>query len=309
MGVMRRVEHRLERTVEGLFGHGRKRRVQPPELAAKLTKEMEASKRPSVSHTYVANLYTVYLCPEDRDALGAIEEHLREELAAHLEEHARTAGYAVVGPVQVHVQTDPDLRLGRFGIRTEMSEAAAPPVTLRPPAEQPFEPAVEPSVDPQPLPASVPAVPVVLPAVPPVSNGAEDAPMSRVALPEAKGAAGNPLAGPIPTDTQSIPAHVARDLGLARQVIILRRTAVAGSSTRPASSWVARRECDFPLDDPNISRRHAVIYWETGTPFVKDLDSTNGTLLNGRPVTSASWPTATCSPWGAHQSRRRAGVS
>ncbi len=104
--------------------------------------------------------------------------------------------------------------------------------------------------------------------------------------PAAKGAAGNPLAGPIPSDTQSIPMHVARDLDLARQVVVLRQDGRRREFHKTRIVLGRSRECDFPLDDANVSRRHAVIYWETGTAFVKDLDSTNGTLLNGRPVTS-----------------------
>ncbi len=39
-------------------------------------------------------------------------------------------------------------------------------------------------------------------------------------------------------------------------------------------------ECDFPLDVPAISRRHAVILQERGRFFVEDLESRNGTFLN-----------------------------
>ncbi len=38
------------------------------------------------------------------------------------------------------------------------------------------------------------------------------------------------------------------------------------------------------LDDPQVSSRHCLIYLKNGCPFVKDLDSTNGTKLNDEPV-------------------------
>jgi pSer/pThr/pTyr-binding forkhead associated (FHA) protein len=44
------------------------------------------------------------------------------------------------------------------------------------------------------------------------------------------------------------------------------------------------KDTDFQLDDPNVSRRHAAIYWENGRVMVEDLDSTNGTLVNGYPI-------------------------
>ena len=42
------------------------------------------------------------------------------------------------------------------------------------------------------------------------------------------------------------------------------------------------RECDIRLSDPNVSRRHAEVRRENGSYWVIDLDSTNGTEVNGR---------------------------
>ena len=42
------------------------------------------------------------------------------------------------------------------------------------------------------------------------------------------------------------------------------------------------RECDIQLADPNVSRRHAEFRQEGTTYWVVDLDSTNGTEVNGR---------------------------
>jgi Protein of unknown function (DUF3662)/FHA domain len=277
MGLMRRAESRIERTFEGMFGRRSKAYVHPPELATKLVKEMEATKRVSVSHTYVGNVYTVFLCPEDRRELGPLEEHLREELAAHLEEHARIAGYSLVGPVRVRMETDPELKLGRFGIRAEVAESPAdeplPPIVVRPPAAD-HQPGLrwDPGVSDRPSDAGAGVAPPL----------AADRPAGAGSL----GAAGKPLARPASSETQSIPANVARDLDLARQVIVLREGSHRREFHKTRIVLGRSRECDFPLDDANVSRRHAVIYWETGTPFLKDLESTNGTLLNGRPVTS-----------------------
>ncbi|MCU1493955.1 MAG: hypothetical protein JWO62_1719 [Acidimicrobiaceae bacterium] len=43
-------------------------------------------------------------------------------------------------------------------------------------------------------------------------------------------------------------------------------------------------ECDIPLGDANVSRRHAELHRDGGNVFVVDLDSTNGTRVNGTPV-------------------------
>jgi Protein of unknown function (DUF3662)/FHA domain len=43
-------------------------------------------------------------------------------------------------------------------------------------------------------------------------------------------------------------------------------------------------ESEIVLVDASVSRHHAVVEIEAGVPFVRDLDSTNGTFVNGRRV-------------------------
>ena len=42
------------------------------------------------------------------------------------------------------------------------------------------------------------------------------------------------------------------------------------------------KECDFQVDDPNVSRRHAELVREGSSYWIVDLDSTNGVELNGK---------------------------
>ena len=44
------------------------------------------------------------------------------------------------------------------------------------------------------------------------------------------------------------------------------------------------RECDIRVPDANVSRRHAELRQEGATYWIVDLDSTNGTEVNGRRV-------------------------
>ncbi|MCX7994858.1 MAG: GGDEF domain-containing protein [candidate division WOR-3 bacterium] len=46
-------------------------------------------------------------------------------------------------------------------------------------------------------------------------------------------------------------------------------------------------ECDFVIDGKEVSRRHARIYYEGGAFKIEDLNSTNGTFVNGKQITSA----------------------
>ncbi|MDP6849713.1 MAG: FHA domain-containing protein [Planctomycetota bacterium] len=59
-----------------------------------------------------------------------------------------------------------------------------------------------------------------------------------------------------------------------------------GQETKLGGSLLVGRlpECDLKLDDGSISRRHAQVSAQSGSFFVKDLDSSNGVLHNGRRV-------------------------
>ena len=72
------------------------------------------------------------------------------------------------------------------------------------------------------------------------------------------------------------------------------RSLVAGDLEFPLAErgrWVLGRgsDCDLTLgdDDDTVSRRHAEIAARAGLCLIRDLDSCNGTLLNGRPVRRA----------------------
>ncbi|HET9073454.1 MAG TPA: DUF3662 and FHA domain-containing protein [Solirubrobacteraceae bacterium] len=62
-----------------------------------------------------------------------------------------------------------------------------------------------------------------------------------------------------------------------------RRIAVAAAGVTIGRS----RQCDIVLEDPNVSRRHAEVTARGGSWVLSDLGSTNGTLLNRRPVRAA----------------------
>ena len=59
MGILRSIESRLERVVEGSVGRLFRASVAPVELARKLAKELEEGKVVSVTQTYAPNEYTV----------------------------------------------------------------------------------------------------------------------------------------------------------------------------------------------------------------------------------------------------------
>jgi FhaA, N-terminal domain/FHA domain len=56
----------------------------------------------------------------------------------------------------------------------------------------------------------------------------------------------------------------------------------------PTGATLGRsRQCDLVLDDPNVSRQHAEIRPRGGSWVLTDLGSTNGSRVNGRPVSGS----------------------
>ena len=280
MGFLRRIESKLEGVFEGGIGRTFKSNVQPVELARKLAKEMDDNKVISVQTVYVPNAYTVYLAPEDREQFVAYEARLRTELAGYLTEHARREGYSLPNRARVMIETADELDVGTFGIAAEMEEtpppmaADAPPPGVRLPEEFGGEAAVPAPPAAAPVaPPAAPVAPVVPLTVDPFASAeAPVAPIVAVPAPA-------PVAPAAPVPPPPPPAPVAQwVLVWPGGVVPIRDTAlVIGRS----------KDCDVPLADGNVSRRHAEIGRSADGFVLRDLDSTNGTTVNGRRVKSA----------------------
>ena len=246
MSVLRGIEARIEGLFEGIFGRAFRTHVQPIELARKLAKEMDDHRSVSVSRVYVPNEYTVYLSPQDRKQFAGYEESLVGELQEYLSEHARRERYALPGPLLVLVTDDGDLAVGEFGIATRL--VAGEGVKTPPPPEAPLDLPVRTMV--YKAPAPVPAVEVVPEPEP-----------EPVVVPE-------PEPEPEPERRSYTLTVAGRRIQLSAERVVLGRS----------------RECDVRVADLNVSRRHAEVRDEGGDLVLVDLGSTNGTLLNGRPV-------------------------
>jgi Protein of unknown function (DUF3662)/FHA domain len=254
MGVLRSIEHRIESLVEGAFGRAFRSHVQPVELARKLAREMDEHKTVSVSRVYVPNEYVLYLSPADKEALPP-PDALVTELSDYLAEHARREGYALLSTPRVLLETDSDLEIGEFGIATRMVQRQRPEASEAPKAASASAPA-----------ASAPSAPPVPPVAPAAAIGATK------------------IFKPPPAETAAVSAADAEELGLARTPAVLVIAGKRHELTRGTTVLGRSKECDIPIDDANISRRHAEIRREDGAFWIVDLESTNGIEVNGRRV-------------------------
>jgi hypothetical protein len=257
------------RRTEPRQAKGAKLYLQPSELARKLVKEMEDHKVSRSAHVTVCNRYTVFLCPEDYDRFGDHEDELTAKLGNHLFKHARAGGYVLPGEITVVMVADPDLKLGHFGILAEREAPGLADGDMPAAAEHARSARTGPQAAGQAEPAD---------ARPATAARTEPAPAGR------RRAARHEL---VSGSTEIISPADASDMDLARQTIVVK----AGNRVREYSQGrviVGRAEnADFRVDNPNVSRRHAVIYWVDGNAVIQDLGSTNGTMVNGHPVSSA----------------------
>ena len=216
---------------------------------------------------FARNRYVIYLCLEDYESLVPQKAQVTSELTSKLAKHVRDMRYALQGDLAVELVLDQDLELGYFGILAQRAypqqSAAEAAVQAAPPA------AGAAAAAPPPAPPASAAVPAAAAAAAGVAS----------AGPAEPAGAGIPAA-------EAIAAKQAEELDLAQRVIVI---GTGGQVREFAQSRVVlgrSKEADLRIDDPNVSRKHAAIYWSNGRLVLEDLGSTNGTMVNGYPVTT-----------------------
>lgn len=261
-------EQGVERMVGGVFQRAFKSSVRPIHIGRKLIREIDAQRTLDAAGKAVApNVFVVHVNEKDRAAFGDLEKPLLAELVGAAEEYAKSENYSLLGAVQVSLFTDAALKSGRFeveaSVKAGVSEPSAPAVTKVEPSAEPPAASIVPSVE---IPAVAPPV-----VVPPVITPPTISTPSIPPLPSLGGTPSAPAAAPAPVPT--LEATLAMGDG-------------SRIALRPGVISVGRSaESTIPLNDTNVSRRHAELRLRgEGADAVwvlVDLGSTNGTLING----------------------------
>jgi FHA domain-containing protein len=92
---------------------------------------------------------------------------------------------------------------------------------------------------------------------------------------------------PPAADTEAVSSEEAAALDLAHASAVLVVNGKRHELADRALVLGRSRDSDIPVDDPNVSRRHAEIRHENGAYWIVDLGSTNGVTVNGERVKRA----------------------
>lgn len=251
MGVLDRFEKGIERVVNGAFAKAFRAQVEPVELAGALRKETDTHAAVvSRGRTLTANSFIIELSQTDHERLEPIESELRADLRQVVGDHAMEQGYSFIGPVIVTFEIAEDLDTGMYRVRA---------ATKRPDGS---------------------------PAAQPQNRGGYDPPSrANPIAPEAyvHAHSGQLRAAEAPAPTPPPPVRRSEDPRQPAVEIRGRLTHLPQGTTvfgRSSSS------ADIVLDDPGVSRRHFEIAISGDQATATDLGSTNGTLIDGRRITS-----------------------
>ncbi|OPY57192.1 MAG: Oxoglutarate dehydrogenase inhibitor [Pelotomaculum sp. PtaU1.Bin035] len=123
MGVFSDLEGNLEKYIEGFFKDKFKGRIQPVDIAKRLSREMRDRRRVSVNKIYAPNQYTVFLNPSDYDNINAFTSTLSMEMQDYVLQKAGEKKYTLAGPPVVNFAGEESLETGSMRIESGFSEA------------------------------------------------------------------------------------------------------------------------------------------------------------------------------------------
>ena len=254
------LETRLEKYLEGVFKEKHCGNIQPVDIAKRLFREMRNSKRVSVNSVFVPNKYIIYLNKDDLEALRPYITALTSEMLEYLKKKAKERKYTLVGSPSVVFQSEDFLDIGNIKVNGNYDETAKTMLTEKEDSEDVIE----------------------------VKQLHELRGKNEKASREIKRAEKIPK-GKL-ENTQKYSLKILGLPGFKSEQLCL--VIKEGSDKNKSFRLTGRRtiigrdqSCDIVLSDSSISRRHAVLEQRRKLYVIRDLNSTNGTFVNGIRIT------------------------
>ena len=123
--MVRNLERRLERLVEGLAGKVFRGPLHPVELGSRLVREADLALRAGPVGPVAPNVFVIHVHPSELGD-GLLPEGLSRELAAYLEATAVERGWRLEGPAVVHMELDQATAVGSVRCRADVTSGLLP---------------------------------------------------------------------------------------------------------------------------------------------------------------------------------------
>lgn len=292
-------------------------------LAKQAAREMEDQTLVVNGVNTAPALYTILVSGDDDQMLAPYYPELSSEVSEFVKAQAEKKSYTFVGEPLVRFMTDPALRSGKFSVFAEnvdaptlgrlYEEERAYQAGLGSNAQSAQQPEMQDSDvhEPEESAVSPAASPMLADARASIPSIEDDSAYNNGF--DAYGQAEEPEAFPVP---QTLPRDAIAGLGGAAAIA---NTGAVGTATSVAANMANARTPQVPsmptaelldvvtgdiykidespcvigreratahiaLRDPNVSRRHAQLIFNSSDWTIEDLNSTNGTLVNNRRV-------------------------
>ena len=117
-----RFESFVERLMERTLTRTPHSRLQPVEIAKRLTRVMDSDQVVSALGVRVPNIFDVELSPSDFAQFKPIQSSVTAELESYLAKNARDRLFVLASPPIVRLHSNSDLKPGEFGVRAQMED-------------------------------------------------------------------------------------------------------------------------------------------------------------------------------------------
>tara|TARA_B100000945_G_scaffold206056_1_gene165714 strand:+ start:2910 stop:3569 length:660 start_codon:yes stop_codon:yes gene_type:complete len=131
--VIKKVENKLEKLVEGTFAKFFSSELKPVEISRKIVREVELNRSIGVHGDHLApNDFDVVISESDYSNFIEAKEPLEQELEETIRDYCYQEGYIFLGSINVSIQKEENLRTGtlRIDARLKQDESGCPPGAL-----------------------------------------------------------------------------------------------------------------------------------------------------------------------------------